>query len=141
MTKEELIAKGKTKVRGNSDLMLIYINLFQEQFGYKPNCAGCTFENDWKKFIAGNSKRTAAVNVANTLKTFKLKKAGSDILHFKKDGKTHRRYANKITEDFAINFLTYGTETEISERKKLFDTLPEQFRDQPAVKKTRKKKE
>lgn len=128
MTKEELILQGKHKVRGNSDLMSIYITLFEQTFGYAPNCAGCTFGNDWDRFVR-SGKITTIINIAMD-KTFKLKKNSSEILFFKVEGdkRTFRSYANKFTENFAIQFLTHGTKEEIENRKKLFELLPLQFR-------------
>lgn len=123
MTKEELILKGKQKVRGNSDLMFIYISLFQEQFGHKPNCAGCTFDNDWRRFMSNET--TIKTNLTNMENTFRLKDLSSEILCYVKDGITVRKYANKIDESFVIAFLTNGTTEEIEQRKKLFSVLPQ----------------
>ena len=127
MTKEELILKGKAKVRGNSDLMHIYINLFMEQFGYKPNCAGCTFNNDWIKFT-GNFKGTVKRNkpIAEDV-SFKYRPKG-DIIFYRIGDKTFRTYDNKISEQFAIDYLTHGTEKELSLRRKEFEVLPIQKR-------------
>lgn len=139
MTKEELILNGKHKVRSSPDLMFIYISLFEQTFGYKPNCAGCTFSNDWDRFVRSNNKLTEVVTVSN--KTFKLKRNSSDILWYKVDGdkRTFRSYANKFTENFAVQFLTHGSSEEIESRKKLFEILPLQFRTPPVKeKKTRK---
>lgn len=124
MTKDELILKGKHKVRGNSDLMLIYINLFKDQFGYKPNCAGCTFDNDWGKFTSSN-KRIGKV-IINSEITFELRKLTSEIVHYRIEGdrRIYRSYVNRMTEEYALAFLTYGTPEQIQERKKLFKVLP-----------------
>jgi len=129
MTKQELISKGKTKVRNTPSLLLIYIDLYREQLGYKPACAGCTFNSDWDKFVRGEkSSARAARQPKQTPVTFRLKSRGSEIFRFEAHGKTFLRYSNRLTEDFAINFLTYGTEEQISERRKKFDVLPEKLR-------------
>jgi hypothetical protein len=133
MTKDELILIDKSKVRGSSNLMSIYIDLFSQEFGKKPNCAGCTFSNDWIRFVnsvKGNNKYDKP-KFKTMENTFELKKKGSDILRYQKNGKTYRKYSNKITEHFAIEFLTYGTEEQISERKKMFKVLPVSFTEKP----------
>lgn len=125
MTKDELILKGKHKVRGNSDLMLHYIELFRQQFGYKPNCAGCTFNSDWNKFVAKKGGAISSNAVGASAKSFELVKKQNIILSFKHDGKTYRSYDNTMSENFAIGYLTHGTETELQIRKKLFRKLPD----------------
>lgn len=114
------------KVRGDSDLMAIYINEFERVFGRKPNCAGCTFNSDFKKLrneIMNPKKST--IKMENT---FKYKKAKGEILFFKKNGKTVRRYDNKLTEDFVIGYLTNGTKEELEDRKKEFSVIPESLK-------------
>ena len=129
MTKDELIAKGKDKVRRDSNLMRIYITLFTEQFGFAPVCAGCSFSSDWTKFVGGPLKQSITLNQQKYMNvTFKLKRNTSDILSYRMDvngkPKTFRTYANKMNEVFAINFLTFGSKEEIAERKKLFAVEP-----------------
>lgn len=138
MTREDLIALGKDKVRNNSDLMRIYISLFSDRFGYAPNCAGCTFSGDWQKFVSSEKESLTKKNFMET--TFKLKRNSSDIVAYKKEGRTFRAYANRAPESFMVDYLTYGTEAEIEHRKKLFSVLPTSISQPSEIKekKTRK---
>lgn len=125
MDVKELIKLDSHKVRGNSSLMTVYIEAFTKQFGYAPSCVGCTFGNDFAKLIrAVRDTNLPTIQKKMEDKTFDLKIQGK-ILAYRKDGKTFRVYDNKVTEAFAVNFLTHGTEEEIKERKKLFRNLPD----------------
>lgn len=128
MTATELIQYKSHEVRRDSDLMASYVKLFSEIMGYTPNCAGCTFKNDWTKFVKAVSNSTELqlqkTNIMAT-KSFELKKARKTIHTYKKDGRPVRSYNDNMTEEFAIAFLTHGTEEQIEERKKLFKKLPD----------------
>ncbi|WP_448607600.1 hypothetical protein [Paenimyroides ceti] len=121
----ELIQKSSREVRGNSNLMAIYIKAYKEQFGFTPNCAGCTFNSDFQKLknalSKNNQKPLIQIEMENT---FKLLKVSGAILTYKKDGKVFRKYDNKLTEEFAIGYLTNGTKEELELRKKEFKKLP-----------------
>ena len=129
MTKEDLIKAGKNQVRNNPDLMSAYKKIFSQEFGREPDCAGCTFNRDWERLTnPSNSKNQEIMSD----KTFRLKR--TDIIYTyyldnKKSGRkdTFRRYGNVMTEDFAENYLTHGTEQQIAERKKQFAILPKKF--------------
>lgn len=132
MEVKDLVKKSSQEVRGNSNLMAIYIKFFQEYFGHEPNCAGCTFANDFTRLkrvvLSGSSQeqqiaRTKKQSKMET-KTFKLKKSEGKILSFKKNGKTIHFYDNNMTEHVAVEYLTHGTPEQIEERKKLFAILP-----------------
>ncbi len=127
MTCNELILINSDKVRRDSNLMAFYIECFTEAFGYKPKCTGCTFSSDWNKLVRFiNKGETITVNQKqNTMSSFKLKKTTNTILAYKINGRTYRKYDNRIDEDFAITYLTNGTEAEIEQRKKLFAVLPD----------------
>lgn len=135
MEVKELIQKSSQEVRGNSNLMAIYIKYFKEYFGHEPNCAGCTFANDFTRLkrvvLSGGSQKQ---QIARTKKhkamekTFKLKKTEGKIFSFKKNSKTIHFYDNNLTEDVAVEYLTHGTPEQIEERKKLFAILPNAFK-------------
>lgn len=130
---EELIKLDSRKVRGNSSLMTIYIDAFQKQFGRKPNCAGCTFGTDFANLIravkGGENPTVQKQFKSNKMEnTFKLNKIQSRILFYRKDGKTFRAYDSQIKEDFAVAYLTNGSEEELKERRKMFAILPEAVR-------------
>lgn len=135
----ELIKLDSHKVRGNSSLMTIYIDAFSKQFGRKPNCAGCTFGTDFANLIRavqGGDKAIKTKNLkSNKMEnTFKLKKIQSKILAYRKDGKTFRVYDNAMKEDFAVAFLTHGSDDELKERKAMFSVLPESMQTKAKVK-------
>lgn len=129
MSVNELILMNSREVRKNPDLMAIYIESFKNQFGYKPNCAGCTFNSDFQKLknaVSGKNKQTTTKPIIMS-KTFKLYHVKGEILTYKKGKKTIRQYDNRMTEEFAIGFLTNGTPKQIEERKKLFRVLPKEI--------------
>ena len=127
MTLDELILINSDKVRRDSSLMVFYKEAFLTTFGYNPTCTGCTFSSDWNKLVnfarsgniieVGNSK-------TNIMQTFKLKKIQNIILAYRQSDQTFRKYDNLMDEDYAIAYLTNGSEEEITERKKIFEILP-----------------
>lgn len=130
MTKSELISKGKHKVRNTPSLMSVYVELYIAEFGRKPVCAGCTFNDDWEKFKRGKTTSKNVI-VADSGKTYRFKQPTTDMLSYRKDGITYRKYANKASDHFIEEYLTYGSETDLTERKKMFAVLPEQMQTKP----------
>ena len=130
MTAQELILIEGDKVRRDSNLMAFYIDSFFITFGYRPNCAGCTFDSDWRKFVRAinSGSITQPIKSKKEMGTFKLKKVQNKIFAYRTNGKTYRLYDTGFTEDFVKNFLTHGTEEEIKERKALFAVLPDGMR-------------
>ena len=126
---QELILINSDKVRRDSNLMAFYIESFYTVFGTRPNCAGCTFSSDWKKFVSRvkNSENLVTLNTKQLKmkNTFKLKKIQNKIFAYRIEKKTFRSYDNNFTESFVKNFLTYGTPEEIEARKQLFSVLPQ----------------
>lgn len=132
MDAKDLILIDGRKVRESSNLMSVYIDTFIKYFGYKPNCAGCTFKNDFNKLKkAVESKEKPKKNIIimeNTEKTFKLKKVSGKILTYKIGKRPFRRYDYKLTEEFVNAFLSNGSKEDIQERKTLFSVLPDKFK-------------
>lgn len=129
MTVEELIKAGKDQVRNNPDLMSAYKKIFSQEFGREPDCAGCTFTRDWERLT--NSSNTQIQEIMSD-KSFKLKNNAviySYDVEDKNAGRKLRKraYGNVMTEEFAENYLTHGTEQQIAERKKQFAILPKKF--------------
>lgn len=130
MKYEELTKLEQHQVRNNPRLMSAYIQLFKEMFGYEPNCAGCTFNSDWQKFIANseNQLKSQISNQKQMEKSFKL----FDELKIYTYRKTLengvevpvRTYGYAMTEEFAQSYLTEGTDEQIRERRKEFKKLP-----------------
>lgn len=56
--------------------------------------------------------------------SYKLKEIKVEILTFEKDGNKIRCYDNNLNDEFVRGFLTYGTDAELKERRKLFAVLP-----------------
>lgn len=121
MTVEELILLDKAKVRRDSNLMHLYLEFFKEAFNRVPNCAGCSFATDWQKLVSKYSKKSVTLQKVNPMKTITIKKIQGKILSYKKDGKTFRLYDNILTDTFIKEYISNGTEEEISERKKMFN--------------------
>lgn len=127
MTVEELILLEPSKVRRDSNLMLFYVETFNDVFGYRPNCAGCSFNSDWRKLvmkISGKEENSVTLQKRKTMEKYILKRPEGKILSYKKDGRTYRKYDTKINDQFAEEFLKHGTEEEIEQRKKMFSKFP-----------------
>ncbi len=123
MTKEELIAFGSSKVRNDSTLLSFYKEIFKEEFGYYPICAGCSFSTDWDKLIKSNNiSLTKKFEIMNP--EFEIK--DKQKIHTYRDAKGIKRRCSgfHFTIEFAIAYLTNGTKEEIELRKKEFKTLP-----------------
>lgn len=118
----ELINKGMHEVRRDSNLMHLYIELFQKAFKFKPVCAGCSFSTDWFKFVSFYNPKSVTLQKEKVMsKTISIKKVSHKILSYKKDGRTYRLYDNNLNDDFIKNYLENGTEEELKERKKMFN--------------------
>lgn len=121
MTVNELILKNKQEVRRDSNLMSLYLKYFQEAFNRKPNCAGCTFASDWQKLVSFYSKKSVTLQKEIPMKTITIKKIQGKILSYQKGGKTFRLYDNILNDAFIKEYISNGTESEIEQRKKLFN--------------------
>lgn len=129
ITIEDLIKAGKSEVRYNSNLLTAYKELFAEKFGREPVCAGCTFDSDWNRLI--NNQNSTKTEIMSD-KTFKLRDNSIIYSFDRADKKTKRMmrsrmYGNIMTEKFAEDYLTHGSEEQIAERKKQFKVLPKKF--------------
>ena len=122
MTAKELILLDKGKVRRDSNLMSLYLIYFQDAYGYRPSCAGCSFSTDWEKIVSFYSnKEEKTLNLQKEIfMEITIKKIQGRILSYKKDGKTFRLYDNILNPEFIDGYLKNGSEEELTERKKLF---------------------
>jgi hypothetical protein len=125
MTKEELIALGSSKVRNDSALLSLYFDMFKEEFGYIPPPPCCGNMSDWYKF-----EKSKGENISLT-KNYEIMNADFEIKDKQKiytytDVKGIKRRCGGfyMTVEFAIAYLTNGTEEEVELRKKEFKTLP-----------------
>lgn len=135
MTTKELVSLNPSKIRNNNELMQLYIQKFEAAFSYKPNCAGCTFSKDFnklKKHVNSGSK-PAVINLKpETMSAYKIKpKFRAQILTYVKDKRSYRTYGRNMSNQFAKEFLTHGTEEQLAERKKMFDAIPSQKQVKP----------
>jgi|GEM_PF-1449862 len=151
MELETFIQIESHKVRSNPELMAFYIATFEQTFGYKPDCVGCSFTSDFQKL---KNKLKSSLNPSQggtfeqknntTMKNMKpetqnlkrpkapfgglgafiLRQKKGEILTYRKDDYTFRCYDYNLTEEFVLNFLTHGTEEELQERKKMFSKIP-----------------
>jgi len=134
VTAEDLIKAGKHEVRTHAELMSAYIRLFQERFGREPDCAGCTFDYDWKR-LTGTLTPIHTENMSSDI-TFKLRDNSIIYSFYREDKETGiirktRCYGNIMTEEFAEEYLTSGSPEEIESRKKEFKVLPGKFQEKP----------
>lgn len=130
-----LLSTDSAKVRRSPSLFAFYIETFVDIFGTKPSCAGCTFSKDFNKLKnhfnslsnENNFVSLPTINKFSNMKTFKFRVPFNGILSYKKNGVMHRRYAYRADDAFIIEFLTYGSENELQERKKMFKVFPDGF--------------
>jgi len=132
MTVQDIVKLNPTQVRNDKDLMPLYIEMYTEVFGSKPNCAGCTFKKDFNKLkkaiLTGTTLRTSAKNfnkMAPVARKYKLNRAHENrILTYRtKSNRPVRTYGYGMSDEFAENFLKHGTKKELAERAKLFDVI------------------
>lgn len=122
MTAKEFVSIDAKQIRASEELMQLFVNFYEAAFFIKPNCGGCIFNAGFKKlkkFHSINQKNNINFEVMKE-KTFKInRKYLSDILTYKKDGVTYRKYANKMTEEFALELIADG-------QTQFFDVLPKE---------------
>ena len=148
-TAKELIQRGMVAVRNSATLYPEYQNLFNEAFGYFPECPTCGSllgQNQWKAFAAfadgadpntlltkntteTMSKQTFKIKDRNKLYAYNFKKKDQDRLF------TSRTYGDVMTEEFAIGYLdsASGDEELLNQRKAEFAELPAKYAKKEAV--------
>lgn len=130
MTTQELVNLDPNVVRNDNDLIRLYIEAYKGVFGFTPNCAPCTFNDDFKRLK--NAVKKSGENNVITIKEEKMENFElkieylNDIHSYKKDDQTYRIYGYLMTDDFAKEYLANGTKDEIEDRKKYFKTLPKE---------------
>ena len=148
-TAKEIIQRGMVAVRNSATLYPEYQNLFNEAFGYFPECPTCGSllgQNQWKAFAAfadgadPNSLLTKNTTETMSKQTFKIKDRNKLYAYnFKKKGQdrdfTSRTYGDVMTEDFAIGYLdsASGDEELLNQRKAEFAELPAKYAKKEAV--------
>ena len=148
-TAKEIIQRGMVAVRNSATLYPEYQNLFNEAFGYFPECPTCGSllgQNQWKAFAAfadgadPNTLLTKNTTETMSKQTFKIKDRNKLYAYnFKKKGQdrdfTSRTYGDVMTEDFAIGYLdsASGDEELLNQRKAEFSELPAKYAKKEAV--------
>ncbi len=127
MTNEELIRLSKNEILTKHKQL--YIERFRAVVGYKPACASCSFKKDFDKFknkIINFQEIKPKTKIMATENNYKLRpKYRSQILSYvNKDKKVVRTYGRNMTDEFAKEYLSNGTKTQIEEREKRFAELP-----------------
>jgi hypothetical protein len=138
MTALELINNKPSDVRNSNELMKVYLQYYFSYVGRQLICAGCTFKSDFKTFVQA-VKNGEPKYINNYYEqemittTFKLLDP-SEIYSYRPKGESVKRcYGTNMTEEFAFEYLTDGTDDEITVRKAQFKLLPEVFIDKPKV--------
>ena len=151
-TARELIQRGMVAVRNSATLYPRYQELFNEAFGYFPECPTCGSllgQNQWKAFAAfaeGANPNTLLTKnnysaMTATNKTFEIKdKSKLYSFNFKKKGQervfTSRNYGDVMTEEFANEYLENAKDNPelFNQRKAEFKILPRKFADKKEAK-------
>lgn len=137
MDAREIIRMGKTAVRNNAAAYSIYQTLFQEAFGFIPECPTCGSINGhkhWAQFEAvayGAKPETLILNKTEmSKKTFEIKNK-SRIYSYTFEAKTGRQqiariYGDVMTEEFAKAYIDSAKDDEnlLAKRKAEFLILP-----------------
>lgn len=142
-TAREIIQRGMVAVRNSATLYPRYQELFNEAFGYFPECPTCGSllgQNQWKAFAAfadgadPNSLLTKNTTETMTKQTFKIKDRNKLYTYnFKKKDQdrlfTSRTYGDVMTEEFAVGYLDSAEEDEelLNQRKSEFSELPAKY--------------
>lgn len=142
-TAKEIVQRGMVAVRNSATLYPRYQELFNETFGYFPECPTCGSalgKNQWKAFeafVAGadpNTLLTTKTSETMSKNTFKIKdKTKLYSYNFKKKGQdrdfTARTYGDVMTEDFAVAYLDAAKDDAelLAERKAQFSQLPKKY--------------
>ena len=151
-TAKEIVQKGKVAVRNSATIYPKYQELFNEAFGYFPECPTCgsvAGHKHWDAFVAyvngadpealltqnkeTMSKNTFKIKDRNKLYTFNFKKKGLD-----RDF-TSRTYGDVMTEEFAVGYLEAAKDDAelLAQRKSEFTILPEKFADKKPAEPTK----
>lgn len=129
----ELIQNKPSLIRSSNELMMAYLHHFYTYFGRKPICSGCTFDKDFNALLRQINKgeepkyENNLINEKNMNTTFIIRDISEIYSYRPKDSAVKRCYGSNMTEDFAIAYLTNGTEQEREFRKKQFKKLPDHF--------------
>ena len=128
MELKKLLSLDPVTIRHDENLLRIFVDYFELAFGYVPNCAGCVFKKIHKQLHDRVFKQNIHYKNRTIMTNHVVKPRNrSKIFTFiNEKGKAKRSYGKNMTEDFAIDFLKYGTKAEIEERKLLFESIPAQ---------------
>jgi hypothetical protein len=133
MTAQELITLQPSQVRKSNELMAVYLKNYFLYLGRNPVCTSCTFDSDFRNFAVavknGEPKFNKLINPLIMETTFTILDPSSIYSYRKKGMAVKRCYGNNMNDEFAIAYLTIGTDEEIEKRKLEFKVLPAFFID------------
>lgn len=125
MTKEELIAFGSSKVRNTSTLLSLFKEMFFDEFGYLPLPPCCGNMEDWYKFVKSKNEKISITKKYEIMNPeFQIKDKQKIYTYTDSKGVKRRCGGYNLTIEFAIAYLTNGTEEQIELRKKEFKVFP-----------------
>lgn len=151
MTFSELTQLNKGMIRSDSNLTLFFISAYEHIFHNRPSCSGCSINNELDKLFK-EIKKMDNPDIDIIINKEELKKMSNitfqksatfrdNLIAYKdKDGRIRRKYTNKLTDEFVIEYLTNGTADELNERKSKFKVLPLALREEPLKEVKNKKK-
>jgi len=124
MDVKDLLNLGSGEIRKSEKYINLFTDFFEKAFGYRPNCRGCSFKSDFNK-LKNHIFRTQIINNLQ-MENHEINRRQRSVIHTYVDdkGKAQRSYGKNMTDEFAENFLSKGTKEQLSERRKLFVTLP-----------------
>lgn len=112
--------------------MSLFISYYRQTFADEPSCYGCAWNATFKRLARTIGVEEKYINTANgrilKMKTFELKKGlSNDIIVYKVGKLPHKIYLKDATDAFMLEFLTHGSDEEISKRKEMFVKFPDGF--------------
>lgn len=129
-TVEELVRLNPKTIRRDEKLMRFYIEVYKDAFSIEPNCAGCTFNRDFKKlknFVAKGGRSNVKpknVEIMSSKRKYTIKpQFKNTILTYRVGNRPFRAYGRSASDEFIEKFLSEGTKEQITERKKMFANL------------------
>lgn len=100
MTVQELLKKGKKKIRTSENLSELFSQFYSDNFKGAIASFCCTF-SDYDRLHRLIFKK----NIAMELKKYKVTYKPNDILFYVEDKKIHRMYAKRVDDKFISKFL------------------------------------
>lgn len=151
MTYKELLSYNKGEIRSNSTLTFFFISAYKSVFGIVPSCAGCSINSEFANLVKEIKKQGIEENIIeenqniskmeNKNKTFVFASNFNEpMIAYVKNGRVYRKHTNKVTDEFAREYLANGTDAEIELRRKNFKVLPKDLDEVKEVEESKEEK-